>query len=169
MGDSKAISSLGSTGRLIKNTLEVILRNLDVRELVVVICVQVKIRYNVAKVLHDSLAGCVAGRVRWPHIGRVFSNNVADCHLVPDHLVVSLSIGNDAEVLMRPCVACYLVAFGHHTLDHAGPAFGRVDSPLSIVDTSDEEGSLEAIFGKLIEDLVGVDVRATGTKSVKAT
>lgn len=61
---------------------------------------------------------------------------------------------------MRPGVTSYLVALGYHALDHAGPAFGSVDSPLSIIKTGNEKSSLEAILGELIEDLIGVDVRA---------
>jgi hypothetical protein len=52
------------------------------------------------------------------------------------------------------------MAFSHHALDNVRPLRSGVDGALADVDTSDEEGGLEAILLELVKYTVGVDVRA---------
>ena len=59
---------------------------------------------------------------------------------------------------MRPGVAGNLVTLSNHSLDDSRPARRRVDSTLANVNSGDKKGGFEAIFSKLIKDLVGVDV-----------
>jgi len=158
VANSKTGASGGTTGCGVKNPLEVILGDLDVGELVVVIRVQVEVADDVSQVLQYSLAGGVARRVRRTHVCRVLSDNVADGHLVLDHLVVALRISDDAEILVGPCVGCDLVALGNHALDHVGPLRCAVNGALAKVDTSHEESSLKASSSELVEDAVGVNV-----------
>lgn len=77
--------------------LEVVLGDLDLLlgKLVVVIGVEIERGNNVSKSLHIFLALCtLACRVRRAHIGRVFADDVADSHFVPDHLVNPLLMGD---------------------------------------------------------------------------
>lgn len=102
-----------------------------------------------------------AGGIRRAHIGREFSNDVADGHFILDHLIVTLLLGYLVQILVRPCVTGDLMAFGDHTADNSRPWRGFViNGALSNIDTRDKEGGLHAICGKLIEDIVGVDVWA---------
>lgn len=126
--------------------------------MVVVIGIQVKVGDDISKVLHDSLACCVTGRVRWAHICWVFSDDVADGDLILNHLIVALSVGDDTQVLVRPCVAGDLVALGIHSPNNVRPACCGIDGALSIVDASNKECSLKTILSELIEDTIRVDI-----------
>jgi hypothetical protein len=106
------------------------------------------------------LAGWATARIRGSHVRRVFSDDVANGHFVLDHLVVPLSISDVRQILVRPCVASNLMALCYHTLDDVGPRGCRVDSTFAKVVPRDEEGSLEAIGGELVEDLGGIEVWA---------
>ena len=132
--------------------------NLLAGELVVVIGVKVKIRNDVSKVLQDVLADIVARRVGRTHVCGVFADDVADGHLVLDHLVIDLSLGDGGKILVGPGVGSDLVTIGYHTLDDSLPLL--IDSTLADVVTGDEEGGLEASSGELVENLISVDVRA---------
>lgn len=117
------------------------------------ISVQIEIGHNVSKISHIIRAtGCGrASGVGRPHIGREFANDVADGHLVLDHLVNTLLLGDLVEILVRPCVTSDLVAFGDHAADHSRPGLGLViDGAFSNVDTGNEEGCLKAIGGELV-------------------
>lgn len=137
---------------------EVVLSNLNLLagELVVVIGIQVEVRDNVSELSEDVLADGVARRVRRAHVCRVFANDVADGHLVLDHLVVDLSLGDLGKILVRPSVGSNLVTVGDHASDDRGPLL--VDGTLANVDTSDEKGGLETGSSELVQDLVSVDV-----------
>jgi len=158
VSNSKAVSRLWATGSLVKDALEVVLSDLDVGELVVVISVEVEVADDIAECLEHVLAGGIARGVGWAHVCGVFSDDVTDGHLVLDHLVVSLSIRDGTQILVRPGVAGHLVAFGDHAANNIRPLCGRVNCALSKVDASNEKGGLEAILGELVEDPVGIDV-----------
>jgi hypothetical protein len=132
--------------------------NLDGSELVVVIGVQIEVRNDVSKLLHNALASGLARRVRRTHVSGVFADDVADSHLVLDHLIVDLSLGNLGQILVGPSVGGDLVTFGDHTLDNRSPFL--INSTLADVNTSDKEGSLEARRIELVQNLVSVDVWA---------
>lgn len=159
MCDCKTIPGSLATCSLIENSLEVVLGHLNGRELVVIIGVEVKICNDVSQVFQDCLTGCITRGVWWAHVCGVLPNNVANSHLVLNHLVISLGIGYDTQVLMRPSVAGHLMTFGNHTTDHAGPACSRINSALGIVDTGDEECGFKSIAGELMQNLTGIDVR----------
>lgn len=158
VSDSKL--ALGGRVGAVDSCAEVVLSNLDLfaSELVVVIGVQVEVRNNIAERLQDILANSVARRVGRTHVGGVFADDVADSHLVLDHLVVDLSLGDGGKILVGPSVGCDLVALGDHALDNSVPLF--VNSTLANVVTSNEEGGLESGSSKLVKDLVSVDVWA---------
>ena len=128
------------------------------RKKCITISVQVEVRDNVSKGLHDALASEVARRVRRTHVGGVFADDVANGHLVLDHLVVTLRISDGTEILVGPGVTGDLVAFGNHSFDDSRPLL--VNGALAKVVTGDEEGSLEAGGLELVEDFVSVDVWA---------
>jgi hypothetical protein len=117
VSDGKTISGRRATIGCVENTLEVVLGNLDVGELVVIIGVEVKVRDDVAQVPQDVLASFVAGRVRRTHVRWVLSDDVSDGHLVFHHLVVTLLIVDDAQILVRPGVAGHLVTLSNHALN----------------------------------------------------
>ena len=144
----------------IDSITEVVLSILDLRrsEVVVVIGVQVEVRDYVAKFLQNVLTDIVARRIRRAHVGGIFSENVTDCHLVLDHLVVDLSLGDEGKVLVRPGMGSDLVTFGLHALDDSGPLL--IDSTLADVVTGNEEGGLESGSVELVKNLVSVDVWA---------
>lgn len=147
----------GRVGR-VHSVAEVVLRDLDplASELVVIIGIQVEVGDDIAELLHDVLTDFVTRRVRGAHVGRVFANDVADGHLVLDHLVVHLSLGDGGEILVRPSVRGNLVTVGDHTIDDIAPLL--IDSTLAKVDTGDEESGLETGSSELVKNLVSVDV-----------
>jgi hypothetical protein len=158
VADSETVAGLWAAGGRVEDALEVVFGNLDVRELVVVIGVEVEVRNNISERLEHGLASCVAGRVGWAHVCGVLSKDVAEGHLVLDHLVVSLGVGDDAQVLVRPGVAGYLMAFGDHTTDDVRPLSGGIDCTLADVDSCHEKGGLETVCGELIKYAISVDV-----------
>jgi hypothetical protein len=177
VANCETVSGSRTAGSGIEDALEVVLGDLDVRELVVVVGVlrksvrvsrgvriweayQVKVRNNISEILQDGLARGVAGRIRWTHISRVLSDDVSNGHFILDHLVVALSISDDGEILMTPRMAGNLVALGDHTLDDVGPGSGGVNGAFAQVDAGYEEGCFETICGELIENLSCVKVWA---------
>lgn len=152
--------ALGSWVGAVNSIAEVVLSGLDLdgSELVVVIGIQVEVGDDVAKPLENILADAVARRVRRTHVGRVFADDVADSHLVLDHLVVDLSLGDLGEILVGPSVRSDLVTLGDHTLDDTAPLL--INRTFADVDTGNEEGGLEASRSELVQNLVSVDVWA---------
>jgi hypothetical protein len=53
------------------------------------------------------------------------------------------------------------VTLGNHAFDHVRPLRRGVNGALGKVDAGYEEGGLEAVRGKLVEDAVSIDVWAT--------
>jgi hypothetical protein len=100
-----------------------------------------------------------AGRVRGTHVGGELLDNVADSHLVVDHLVLSLLLGDGAEILVRPCVTGNLVAFGDHTRDDSRPGGGSIiNGTLGVVVAGDEESGLHVVRLEKIKDAVRINV-----------
>ena len=120
--------------------------------------IQVEVADDITQVLHYGLACRIAGRVGRTHVCRVFSDDVPDGHFVLDHLIIALRIGDDAKILMRPCVRCDLVALCDHALDNIGPLCGCVNGSFADINSGDKECGLESVFGKLVKNSVGVDV-----------
>jgi hypothetical protein len=135
------------------------LLNLLWGEIVVVISVEVERRNDVSELLHVVHAGlCDACRVRRAHVGGVFANDVADSHLVSDHLIVALLARDLVEVLVRPGVTGDLVAARIHALDDFPPLF--VDCAVAEVVACDEEGSAAAPCFELSHHLLSINVWA---------
>lgn len=137
---------------------EVVLSDLDLLagELVVIIGIQVEVRDDVAKLLENILADSVARRVRRTHVRRVLADDVANGHLVLDHLIVDLSLSDPGKILVGPSVGSNLVTIGNHAADDSTPLL--INGTLSKVDTSNEEGGLETGSSELVQDLVSVNV-----------
>ena len=158
VGNSQTVTRSGATRSSIEDPLEVVLGDLDVGQLVVVVGVEVEVANYVAEVFHSRLACGAAGAVRGTHVGRVFSDDVADGHFILDHLVDALLFRDLAQVGVTPCVGGDLMAISYHTLDNSGPGRCGVDGTFAVVVTSHEEGSLEAVGSELIQDAVGVEI-----------
>jgi hypothetical protein len=95
--------------------------------------VEIKIRDVVPQIRHVLLAPLVrrARRARGTHVRRKLPEDITECHFKLNHLFVALRSGDGRQVLVRPCVAGDLVAFGVHARDYGGPggvdgAFGDV-------------------------------------------
>lgn len=142
---------------------EVVLGVLDLVRggVVVVISVQIEVGDVVAESLQVVLAARLGGarRVRGAHVGGEETEDVPEGHLVLDHLVLALSRGNGAQVLVAPGVGGDLVALRVHPLDDSVPAVGGVvDLALAVVVAGDEEGGLGVVLLQHVEHAVGVDV-----------
>ena len=117
--------------------------------------VQVKVGNVVAKVSQVLLAarlGSAAGVGR-THVGGDLANNVAESHLVLDHLVVAVLLGDGAQVQVSPGVRGDLVALSVHTLDDADKFRSKVDLALVDVVSSNEEGSLGLVLGHNVKNV----------------
>jgi hypothetical protein len=127
------------------------------------ISVDIKVSDNVSQILHilPAAGSFVARRIRRTHVGGELLDNVADGHLVMDHLVDALLLGDGGEVLVRPRMAGDLVTSGIHLGDDGRPLGGSIiDSALAVVDTSDEESRLHIVLFEEVENIVSVDVWA---------
>jgi hypothetical protein len=100
----------------------------------------------------------IAGRVRWAHVGGVFADDVANRHLVLDHLVVGLLLGDGTKVLVGPGVRSDLVAVVVHLLDDACPVL--VNCTLADVVTRNEESGVASSCLELAHNIFSVDVWA---------
>lgn len=151
MSDAKVLA-------LIDTSLEIVLCGLDLllSELVIVICIQVEGCYNISQGFEISLALSRARRVRWAHVSRVFADNVADSHLVLDHLIVTLLLSDCSEILVTPRVTGNLVTVVVHLLDNAAPVL--INGTLADIVTGDEESGASAPGLKLCHDLLSIDV-----------
>jgi hypothetical protein len=158
VGNCKPVS-VGSSA--VNTSLEVVLGSLDLlrSELVVVVGVQIEGGDDVAECLQVSLASCcVASRVRGTHIGGVFADDVADGHLVLDHLIETLLLGDFIEVLVRPSMAGNLMALGVHVLDNTPPVL--INGAFAKVVASNEEGCVGVARLELCHNLLSVDIWA---------
>lgn len=150
--------ALGRWDGTVDSSAEVVLSDLDLdgSELVVVISIQIEVGNNVSKLLQNVLASGLARRVRRTHVSGIFADDVTDGHLILDHLIVDLSLGDLGQVLVGPRVGGDLVTFSYHTSDNGSPSL--INGTLANIDASDEEGGLEASRVELVQDLVSVDV-----------
>lgn len=140
--------------------LEVVLGVLDLVDIVLVVVVGVNIEVSdvVAEVSHVLLAtrlSCAAG-VRRAHVGGNLADDVAEGHLVLDHLVLAIRGRDSAHIQVSPGVGSDVVALGIHALDDTGKLRGGVDFTLVDVVASDEECSLSVVCLEDIEDVSGV-------------
>jgi hypothetical protein len=109
----------------------------------------------VAKISHVLLAtrlGSAAG-VRRTHVRGDFADDVAEGHLVLDHLIVAVLLGDGAQIQMGPGVRGDLVALSVHTLDNLDVFRGEIDLALSNVVTSDEKGGFGVVGSHDIKDV----------------
>lgn len=107
----------------------------------------------VAEISHVSLALASTARVRGTHVCRDLANNVAERHLVLDHLGLAVLLGDYAQVQVSPCVGGKLVALRVHTLENIDKVGGDVDLALVDVVASDEEGSLCVVLLEKVQDV----------------
>ena len=130
-------------------SLEDILGVLDQFRVIVlvVISVQIEIGDVVTEVSHVLLATRLssAAGVGRAHVGGDLANNVAESHLIFDHLVVTVLLGDGAEVQVGPCVGRKLVAGSIHALEDSDEFGSSIDLALVDIVTSDEEGSLGVV------------------------
>jgi hypothetical protein len=125
------------------------------------ITIQVEVRNDVAKICQILRALARARRIRRTHICGKFAEDVGKGHLILDHLIVTLFLGDSAEILVRPSVGSYLMTFGDHTADHSRPRLRLVvNGTLVDVDTGNKERSLESFRGEFVENIVSVNIWA---------
>lgn len=126
--------------------------------LVVIISVDIEVGDVVSKVSHSLFAAGLssAAGIRRSHVGGEESEDIAQSHLVLDHLVLAVNGRNGAQVQMGPSMGSNLVAFGVHPLDRGLVAGSDVDLSLINVVSRDEEGRLCVVRLEDIQDVVGV-------------
>jgi hypothetical protein len=151
----------GSSGTTFSDvSTEPVLRFLDLGGvvLVVVVGINVEVCNVVSKGSHVSFATrhSSAARVRRAHVGWEVSNDVANCHLVLDHLILTISGGDGTQVQMSPGVGCDLVTFGCHSLDGGLVACSCIDLSLVDVVASNEEGRLCVVRLEEVQDMIGI-------------
>lgn len=146
---------------LIDARFEVVLGDLDLfsGKLVVVVGVEIERSNNIAEGLQVGLAiRTLACRIRWTHVGWVFTNNVADSHFVLGHLIITLLLSDCIKILMTPSVTSNLMAICLHFCDHITPVL--INGAFANVITSDEESGTSTSSLELGHDLFSVDVWA---------
>lgn len=142
---------------------EVVLSLLDLlrSKLIVVVSVEIERSDDIAELLHVVHAGLLdASRVRWTHVGWVLADDVADGHLVLDHLVVTLCAGDLVKVLVRPSMTSDLVAILVHLRNCVSPGVGLIDRTFADVVTGNKESGVGATVLKLLHDFFSVYVWA---------
>lgn len=132
--------------------------NLLFGELVVVISIQVEVGDNITEIGENSLTRVVARRVWGSHVGRISADDVTDRHFVLHHLVVTLLLCNDGEILMGPSVTRNLMTLVVHVRDDAPPLL--VNGTLAVVVARNEKRRVSVASFELSYDPLGVDVRA---------
>jgi hypothetical protein len=157
VGKNDAMTRLRTTDSLFHPAVENILSFLNVIWVGPVLSIKVVVCYNIAKILHDGLAGIVAFGIRRTHVCWVFSKDIADSHFSLHHFVVSLVICDVVQVRMAPSVTSDLMTLSIHSPDDVDPPGVRINSTMAIV-SANEEGSLEAILCQVVEDLASVNV-----------
>lgn len=127
-------------------SMEVVLGGLDLLWVVLVIVVGINVEVgNVISEIGEvrfAARRSSTARVWWSHVGGEEPNNVANGHLVLDHLGLAISGGNCAQVQMGPSVGSDLVILGVHSLDRGPVAGGQINLSLVDVVASNEEGCL---------------------------
>ena len=100
----------------------------------------------VAKSFHVRLA---AGRrialgIWRTHVGRIFADNIGECSLVLDHLLLS-HVGRDIlKAVVGPRVGSDLMSFIDHARDDRWVRSGSVNGTLAQVVASNKECGMEA-------------------------
>lgn len=126
----------------------------------IVFSIQIEIGNVVSEICHGSATDIVAFRVRRTHVGWDLSDDVAESHLVLDHLGLLVSAIERRKIGMRPSVRSDVVSIGNHSLDNSRIRGGDVNSTFPVIVTSDEESGLDAVRCKQIKQVVSVDIRA---------
>lgn len=143
--DVKPLGTSSSSGTSLGDVaIEPVLGALDLvgRVLVVVIGVDVEVDDVVAEISHVSLALTGAAGVGGTHVGGNLANDVAESHLVLDHLGLAVFLRDCAQVQVSPGVGSKLVTLRVHTLEDVNKLGGDVYLTLVDVVAGNEEGSL---------------------------
>ena len=102
----------------VQSVIKVRLRiaNLGLAIIVPVESIEVGLDNMITQVGGTGLAGCVAGKIRWTHVGWEETEDVVDSLLVVIHFAVEPCEIEGREVLVGPGVGGDLVAFAVHAL-----------------------------------------------------
>jgi len=137
--------------------IEPVLRVLDLGRsgLVVIISVDVEVGDVVAQIGHVLLAaGCsTAAGKRGTHVGGEEAQNIAESHLILDHLLLALSGGNGGKIQVSPGMGSNLMSLGVGALNDGAELRDLVDCALADVGTSDEERGLCIVGSEDIENM----------------
>lgn len=138
---------------------EVVHGYLDIVRIQIVFGIQIKVNNMVAEFGHESLTGGRAAGIRRTHVCWVDTKDVADGHLIVNDLALALGVGNQAEVLVTPCMRSYLMAGGIHALNHSCPRFSRViDLALAEIISGNKKCARRVVLIEDIEYMAGVNV-----------
>jgi hypothetical protein len=145
-----------SAGDIIPEDILGVLNQVGIVVLIVV-GINVEVDNVVAEISKILLATRLRGAagVGWAHVGGDLANDVAESHLVLDHLVVTILLGNGAKVQMGPGMRGQLVALGVHALEDIDKLLGDVDLTLVDIVTSDEERGMGVVGLHDIENVAG--------------
>lgn len=123
--------------------------------LLVVIRIKLEVDDVVTHILHKLLTTRVgrAARVRRTDVSRDLADNVVQCALHIEDLVLAKICVDLRQVEMRPCVGRNLMSLCIHALDHIDVLLSLVNLPLAIVVASDEEGRLCVVLFEQIQDI----------------
>ena len=125
--------------------------------LLVVIRIKLEVDDVITHILHKLLTTRVsrAARVRRSNVSRNLPDNVVQCTLHIEDLVLAKICVDLRQVEMRPCVGRNLMSLGIHALYHIDVLLSLVDLPLAIVVASDEEGRFCVVLFEQIQDSCG--------------
>jgi hypothetical protein len=142
-------------------TVEPVLGFLDLAGGIVLIVVGVDVEVD-GVISKGSEIGLTAGlgsaaRIRRAHVGGEETEDVAESHLVLDHLVGTLAGRDGRKIQVSPGVGGDLIAIGIHSLDGIDEAaFRKIDLTLPDVVTGDEESRHRVVRHKKIQDVISV-------------
>lgn len=120
---------------------------LDAVGIEVILGVKVKVDSVITKSLHvrPTAGSLIALRVRGSHVGRVLSDDIGDCSLVLDHLLLTHIRRDVGQAIVRPGMRGDLVTLSDHTRNEAWVWRGLIDGAFVQVVASHEERRFEAI------------------------
>lgn len=139
-----------------------VLRRLDLgrKWIKVVLRIEIKVNTVIAECFHVCLTTrCrTALRIWWAHVRGILSDDVGECSLVLDHLLLSHVRGDVLQAVMRPGVRGNLMSFVDHTLDDRWVRSCCINGTFALVVARYEKCSMEAETLQRIQQFAGVQV-----------
>jgi hypothetical protein len=127
------------------------------RQRYVLLGIQIKVDDVISSSAEKFLARCTATGIRWSHILREESQNVDKRCFQPVYLILKLSRGQSAQILMGPSMAGNLMTRSICALNHSRPR--HINHALAKIVSRDEKGAFGVVLVKEIEDVTCVTDR----------